>query len=95
MCYGCWEEEGSPEIETIEVAQLAMNLQKCDDFGALHILVSDWNCDDASLEFCKNEESLTEFEGAVLQQAKALSYEGRVSALALASCYWGAEWFRR
>lgn len=90
MCYGCWEEEGKPQIATIEVGTLAMLLQGASEFGALHIFVGDWNCDDEHLKFCRDHDEADEGEKALCEMALLMSYEERVSALALADNYWGA-----
>lgn len=91
MCYGCWEEAGKPEIATLEVAQLAMNMQKADEYGALHIFVEDWNCADDSVQFCHDHEEATEWEKRLCNQALAVDESARISALALACNFWGAQ----
>lgn len=91
MCYGCWEEEGKPSINNLEVGTLALLIQKSNPFGALHIFVEDWNCEDSDIEFCLNDEDADEQDKATCEIALLMSYEERVSALALASNFWGAQ----
>lgn len=59
MCYGCWEERGKPQDDSPEVkivADLIRKVYECSIVGGnLHIVIDDWNLDDASLQFCSNQ----------------------------------------
>lgn len=104
MCAGCWEEEGSPQIDTPEVRAAAaavreVYLTNCVG-GNLHILVDDWNAGDESLEFLESaiEDNYHErCEGGLaaerecLRLMKGLTEAERYSALALEDGLWGGE----
>ena len=56
MCYGCWEEEGKPTIDTPAVRAAAAAVAEVYEHactgGNLHIVLDDWNLEDSSLAFC-------------------------------------------
>ena len=52
MCLGCWERSGKPWLVTPAVDEWAPRFAEADPFGALHIVVDDWNLDDGSLRWC-------------------------------------------
>lgn len=95
MCESCWEEEGSPCVDSPEVRAAAKLVAEVYEFapsgGNLHIMLDDWNLEDDSVEFCRRwlrdhvegpgeETCLTAFE--------AMSEKERYSALALHSGFW-------
>jgi hypothetical protein len=57
MCYGCWEDEGKPVIDTPAVraatASVALVYEHSCVGGNLHIVLDDWNLDDGNLAFCE------------------------------------------
>jgi hypothetical protein len=84
MCYGCWAEEGRPTKMTPAVIEIAPLLREADEFGAMHIAVSDWNLDDDNIEFCRDYETATPDEKSLCAKLLAMSYPERLSAMALA-----------
>ncbi len=56
MCYGCWTEEGSPQIDTPAVRAAAASVAAVYEHscvgGNLHIVLDDWNLEDDNLKFC-------------------------------------------
>jgi hypothetical protein len=96
MCYGCWEEEGKPQIDNEKVRLAAYSIFKVFEYispsgGNLHIVIDDWNLEDGNLEFC-HEEILKDYNTIELEcclRLKILSVEERYSALALHDGYWG------
>ena len=56
MCYGCWEEGGTPQIDNEKVRAAVALVEAVYDHscvgGNLHIVLDDWNIEDHSLEFC-------------------------------------------
>lgn len=104
MCVNCWEESGSPQIDTPEVRHAAACVSELhrdhSTGGLLHIVVDDWNLETEHVEWCLSEEALRcDRERAphgpapeiVIDTAAALlvlSEEGRASALALARGFW-------
>lgn len=58
-----------------------------DEFGALHIFVSDGNCEDEDLEFCLQDERITLLERtfATLMLTR-FSEDERVAAYAFSGC---------
>lgn len=59
MCYGCWTEEGMPQIDTPTVRAAALAVAEVYQHscvgGNLHIVLDDWNLEDDSLEFCAKQ----------------------------------------
>ncbi len=55
MCCGCWNEEGSPQIDNDKVRAGLVLVQKVYEYhaagGRLHIALDDWNYDDDSLQW--------------------------------------------
>jgi hypothetical protein len=89
MCYGCWEDEGCPAIDNDSVRKAAEAAHELDPFGAFHIVVEDWNVDDGNIEFCMKEDDATEQELAWGRLLLSMSFDERLSALALADGFWG------
>lgn len=59
MCFGCYEDYGSPAIvsdTTKRAAALCERVyeQSCVG-GRLHIVLDDWNLEDGSLQFCMGD----------------------------------------
>jgi hypothetical protein len=94
MCRGCWEEEGSPQIDTPEVRAMAERLKTEDPNGRWDIVVDDWNLEDEHVICCRDKvypEYLpdpTPHDVALGNDLLKLTYEERASALALAEGYW-------
>ncbi|MGY3527298.1 hypothetical protein [Bradyrhizobium sp. USDA 4452] len=84
MCLGCWEEEGKPFKVTDAVRQWAPRFAEADEFGPLHIVVSDWNLEDDNLEFCKNYEGATDSDKALMSAMQAMTWEERWATAVLA-----------
>lgn len=59
MCYGCWQEYGSPIIDTPAIRAAALAVSEVYQFSAvggnLHIVLDDWNIEDESLAFCAEQ----------------------------------------
>jgi hypothetical protein len=57
MCYGCYEEAGSPAIVNEKTLALKSLAERVYDFcpvgGNLHIVLDDWNLEDDNLAFCR------------------------------------------
>lgn len=83
MCYGCWQEEGKPIKITPAVIELAPLLRRADEFGAMHIAVSDWNLDDSDIAFCRDYETATAEEKDLCRRLLALTVPERFTAMAL------------
>lgn len=54
---GCWEEYGKPVIDSPEVRQTVLLVKRVYEFsgvgGNLHVVVDDWNLEDACLDSCE------------------------------------------
>lgn len=87
MCEGCYEAYGRPKRITPAVLEAAPLLREADEFGALHIVVSDWNLEDEHIDFCGKQASITSAEQHLLDILKVMSFAERVTALALAEGY--------
>jgi hypothetical protein len=96
MCANCWTERGGHKIvneRTIKAAELIQTVYDSEDGeagGYAHIVVDDWNLDDSDIDFCLNTKGSLPEETATacvecLNFLKALSYEERVSAMAIHS----------
>lgn len=99
MCYGCYEEEGKPEIVnngTKKAAALCGAVYEFNGVGGnCHIVLDDFNIDDDAIEYCLNQglsnnihkhtaEQL-EVERECLLAFRSLSVAERASALAIHS----------
>jgi len=84
MCLGCWEEEDRPFKVTDAVRTWAPKFREADEFGPLHIVVSDWNLEDHNLEFCRNYEGATPDDKALMEAMQAMSWEERWATAILA-----------
>lgn len=96
MCYECWQEYGSPKIVTDRVLETVKAIERVYDFslvgGGLHIVIDDWNLEDARLDFCKEYiakpdydecREQQEVEQACLELLYSLNLDERASALAI------------
>lgn len=93
MCQSCWEEYGSPTIDTPQVREMASRLEAEDPFGRFHIVVSDFNIEDEDIIFCRDDvprhyPATTEDQMTLANDLLAMSLEERAAALALADGYW-------
>jgi hypothetical protein len=59
MCLSCWDLEGRPFERTERAAVNAEAFAAADEFGPLHIIVSDWNLDDEDIQFCLKRSDLS------------------------------------
>jgi hypothetical protein len=102
VCRDCWDEEGSPAIDTPGVRLAASAVRElfvwCPVGGALHIVVDDWNVEDHHLTWCLAPEQMTQYgadepEGRAAEHFAGLALlplteEERLSALALEEGFW-------
>lgn len=88
MCYGCWEEADKPMWDTPQVRALAACLKQVGPFGALHIFVDDWNCEDSNIRFCMGLDGITPDEMKICEFVLGMPVDERISALALADGFW-------
>ena len=88
MCYGCYMKEGAPVLMTDAVKAIAPRIRDADSFGGLHIVVEDWNLEDEDIQWCVDRaEGITESERQLGRDMLALSFDERVTAMALADGY--------
>lgn len=100
MCQSCWEEYGSPRIDTPAVRAAVATINDlyalCPTGGRCHVVVDDWNLEDHDLAYCEQEKRTDETPDeesvarACLAALRPLSTEERASALALEADYWQA-----
>lgn len=76
MCMGCWEDAGRPYKASDAALEWAPRFEAADHFGALHIVVEDWNLDDDNIAFCRTQNP-TPDEVALLDALQAMSTEER------------------
>jgi hypothetical protein len=88
MCQGCFDEAGQPRIKHPSVVVAAMAARGLDPFGALHIVIEDWNVEDSHIEHVLAADDIKPEEFAWACFFRVLTVEQRVSALALADHYW-------
>lgn len=77
MCLGCWEEEDRPFKMTDAVREWAPKFAEADHWGAMHIVVEDWNLEDHNIEFCLNQPEVTPDEIALCKALQAMTWEER------------------
>lgn len=77
MCLGCWQEEGRPFGITDAVKKWAPVFREIDPYGAMHIVVDDWNLDDDNLKFCRNYVGVTQQEIELIDAMLAMTIEER------------------
>lgn len=98
MCQQCWNEYGSPRIDTPAVRKAAELIARVYEFnavgGGLHVVVDDFNIEDGDLKerYSWDEETPEQVavENECLAALRALSLEERASALALYDKLWTA-----
>jgi hypothetical protein len=67
MCYGCWEEQGKPEIDTPAVREAAAAVRRVYDLpgggvgGYGHIVFDDWNIEDGNIDYCLKSAECDEY----------------------------------
>ena len=83
MCLNCWDEEGRPYKVTDAVRQWAPRFAQTDEFGPLHIVVSDWNLEDDNINFCRKQKP-SDAEMALLNALAAMTLEERWATAILA-----------
>lgn len=86
LCSGEFE-----RIATLEVSRCAWMIQRIDPFGAFHAVIEDTNVEDRHIRYSMEHEECTEFERHFGKVFLALTYEERISALAMANNMWGCE----
>jgi hypothetical protein len=105
MCFGCWEERGSPKIvneKTIDAVPLIEAVYEANSVGGnLHIVLDDFNIDDCDLEACRRfidnheDDALTYCdvvaERACLDAFVSMTVDERASALAMYDGYFSAD----
>lgn len=84
MCIGCWNAEGSPAIRNDRTALAAQLIKQCNEFGPLHIIVSDMNVDDDHIEFCAEQPGKSKAETVLLDLFRLMDIDERISAFAIA-----------
>lgn len=75
---------------TIEVGEAALLRQRLDDFGPLHAIIEDCNVDDDNIEAALDSGDLSAVERDFCLRFLGMSYDDRVSSLALAANLYGA-----
>lgn len=97
MCEHCWEEEGSPKIDTPEVRAAAEACRAYDDSNSyiLHIIIDDWNVRDIDLDvdwawslWADQTEEQFFLARAAVDALRPLTERERMSALALMEGWW-------
>jgi hypothetical protein len=89
MCQDCWDQYGSPQINSENVRLAASMAEGLDYSGALHIIIDDFNIENIHIDHCNCLE-LTEREKLFLDIFSSLTIQERASSLALAEGYWAA-----
>lgn len=81
------EPEDPPFTPTFapEAVTMADLMQRIDEYGACHIVVSDGNLEDDNIAFCLGLPECTEAEAAFLRALVALSMDERETAYAIAN----------
>ncbi len=96
MCYGCWQEYGSPQIINPQVVMACGLARKVEDLtcngGNLHIQLEDWNIEDEHWDKYEIYDEHTTGQQRTAEEAcfeafKNLTLEERASALALREGY--------
>lgn len=68
------------------VGHLAVMFRDADEFGALHIIVSDGNVDDGNLDYCAQHHELTERDKLLLDALRSVTEAEREDAWYMANC---------
>lgn len=94
MCYGCWEEAGSPKIVNDRTLSAVPLIKRVYEFscvgGNLHCELDDWNVEDQFFEEFKPYDPSVPADQLAAEKAcfnsfKSMSEAERYSALALES----------
>lgn len=88
MSYGYYVEYGEPTLDTPAIRQAAALISFTNHYGALHIVVDDWNIEDHHLQWCLDHEDAKASEKQLMRMMLALTLEERASAMAIAEGYW-------
>lgn len=97
MCKRCYEEEGSPRIVNESTVAAAAAISKVFEYscvgGNAHVVIDDWNVEDWNINAALRDwlpenvhdadDAQLEAEREALERLLALSYDERVSALAI------------
>ena len=83
LCDGTFERIENPAV--IRAAEMA---KRVEPYGAMHIIVDDCNVDDEDIEFCLKLNDCNDADRAFAQAMMPLTYQERVSAIALADGLW-------
>lgn len=83
MCYGCWEEDGKPEVLSVKTRTLAKQAKGFDEFGGLYVILANWNIEPEHFEFCKSYETTTLEEAQWCEAMLTLTHEERSSVMAM------------
>jgi len=87
----CWRELGSPQIDSPAVRDAAHLIGRVYHFaitgGGLHIVVDDYNLDDADLDSCLGQ-PLSTIERKCGEALRRMTVAERASALGLFDGYW-------
>lgn len=83
MCLGCWDEEGRPWNASDQARRWAPKFGEADEFGPLHIIVSDWNLEDGNIAFCRGQSPSAE-EIELLDALQGMTREERWATAILA-----------
>lgn len=101
MCHGCWEEWGSPQIDTPKVREAAAAIHDVYTQphggvgGGLHVQLDDFNIDDQYWDAESRKDIETyghpaewDIQRRCFDLMRALTEEERASALSLNDGYW-------
>src|SRR5688572_21827631 len=92
MCHDCYEEFGSPKLDSPSIREAAKLIQALDEHhstgGMAHIVTDDWNLEDPYIDMCLKEDPNDLDNGVysipVLKALRALTVQERASALYMA-----------
>lgn len=91
MCRGCWEGQGSPTASgNPEVAALAAMVRDeiVSPYGALHVVVDDWNLEDRNFPYCLELDYCTDEDRDWAKRMLALDLDTRFAVMGLADGFW-------
>ena len=94
MCYGCWEEEGSPAIVNDKTKAAAKLVEELYEYhcsgGYLHIVTDDYNLKQHNIDWCATnraeetmERPMDDVERRCYQALVVMTDEERGSAIAI------------
>lgn len=83
MCSGCYEEAGSPRIDTPQIRRVVKLCEQLYAFapvgGNCHIVTDDWNIEDSHIEYCQRQVA----EGGWLDWRTGKHYNNNPAQLAI------------